>query len=436
VARFLSNLLLLSIPALAACLSKPGPPASTDAPSDVDARVDAPPIPDEAVFRRYAVTVADVDGDGYDDVIRWGNATEGASPRVWIWLGTDVPGLGAPHITLDPTFDTGKAWYEVLDVAVDDVVDASGGREVIILTAEDGMRPQGTTPQQRQVIATIFPSPIVGDNVPRVRTAPIDGDIGGLATAPEPQYIVGRTMDSGTDVELVFGGLYALWHVDALENTGSLGAPVPTDALISPGDDDLTAIQDMFAAPIFGVANVEQLVGIGAAFAWHDDGDAGAGPFTGPGQDLGDGGGGPRGASEYLADSGDWFAVASLGGSNIARVVTANDAAEPEVYRLNLITGDPTAIAMGDLNDNGLSDVVVLANSQLRVYRDLALNEAAATATPAMAIAGDSGLDGYDTLAVGRFDEADGDEIYVLGPTGTAARCYALSTPTALTPCQ
>jgi hypothetical protein len=415
--------------ALAACLSKP------DRPTGIDGRIDGdgPMQPDAAtpfVVRRD-IEVGDINGDGHDDLLRWGNVVEGRQPRVWVYYGSATGLSPTPNLTVDPSFDGTLAWYEVLDVSVDEVDPDVANFEVMVLVAEDRMMPDGDTPQQRALHVDIWSPFTNGTTSPLGRSQTIMNEqIGGLARAPTPAFVTRRHTASGPP-EIVFGGLAVTYRLPDLSSS-NLGPPEVVRCL-DEGSTQLPNIQDLFPA---ANGSEDNLIAIDHGIAWISDGEAIGSPppaYNGFDVPLTDSVRRAVRRRRSPADGSQLPGLVVAGGENspFVQIVEDQGGGFPAAFALSVNPADPVDQVIGNVGGTGQIDVVTLDDNQLRIYKDLTLN--GGTATPDMIVAGPNDLVGYNLLAIGNFSDASsGDEIYVLGPA-VPPRCYVFTT--AIEPC-
>lgn len=404
--------------AAAGCLSKPDRPSGVDARIDVDARPDAPLGP-KFVYRRDA-EVGDMDGDGFDDLVRWGDKSDGMDPRIWVFRGSPTGLSVTPDYELDTHLSPTAAWYEVLDVSVDDFDSDFQHPELVALVAEDDLPPNGNDPVGRQLHVDVWNPVGNGTTAPIGRSGTIQHDqLGGLARAPTPAFVLERTGTSGP--QIVFGGLdVAAQLVDVV--APNYGPPEQVDFQDDSGSS-LPFVQDAFDSP--GVPD-ENIVAADQGFAWASDGDpSGTFPtYTGLSTVFDEGQ--RRRAVRAATGSNPLLFAASGEGSPFLQIVQDNPGAGPDVFALTLLTEEPTDFAIGNVGGTGQTDVVVLDNDTLVAYTDLGLG--GGTATPTNTILGPADFVGYNLLAIGNFSDADsGNEIYVLG-NDVPARCIVLRT--------
>jgi hypothetical protein len=405
--------------AAAGCLSKPDRPSGIDAQIEYDARPDAPLGP-KFVYRRDA-EVGDMDGDGFDDLIRWGDISDGMDPRIWVFRGSATGLSVTPDYEMDTHLSPNAAWYEVLDVSVDDYDTDFAHPELVALVAEDDLPPNGNDPVGRQLHVDVWNPVGNGTTAPIGRSGTIQHDaLGGLARAPTPAFVLER--DSAvTGAQIVFGGL------DVAAQLVDLSSPVfGTPEQVDFQDDTGTSlpfVQDAFDSP--GVPD-ENILAADQGVAWASDGDpSGAFPtYTGLSTVFDEG---QRRRAVRAATDSDPLTIAASGeGSPFLQIVQANAGASPSVFALTLLTEEPTDFAIGNVGGTGEIDVVALDGDRLVAYTDLGLG--GGTATPTNTILGPSDFVGYNLIAIGNFSDADsGNEIYVLGDD-VPARCIVLRT--------
>lgn len=417
------RIILLTLPFVVACLDKPGRPSGgVDGPvGDDDARVDAQ-LPD-AVYRPQ-VAVGFVNGDGFEDLVRWGNLSPGEDPRIWVYFGGDAGAFSAPSLALNPTLNTGRAWYEVLSVTIDDVDPGAAGAELVALVAEDTMTPAGDVPRGRELhVVTFNPA----STEPLGRSTVVTGfDVGGLASAPVPVYIVGRNTDATGGREIVFGELVQHWLLT--DTTGfQLGTPSELQ-LFDDGGATLANVQNMFDVQDAGI---EHLIGVTHTEAWSSDVT-----YTAPNALEGTVAtftSGGRRRIRVLQEP-EFMAAATLDQTDQVEIIEDVGAnAAPDLSLLTLDGGDPLDHAFGHVGGTSSPDLLTLLDGELKIYRDLMLG--GGLATPVMVFASPLSFDGYNLLAIGNFHGIGANEIYVLGDGALPPRCMTMTSSTTVEPC-
>lgn len=405
---------VLAVAAAPGCLSKPDRPSGIDARIDFDGAPDAPRFP-AFTYRRDA-EVGDIDNDGFEDLVRWGNITDdGQQPRVWVFRGGAAGLATMPGYEIDPRLSMTAAWYEVLDVSVDDYDPNFAHPELIVLVAEDRQVPNGNDPVGRDLHVDVW-NPVSKPAAPIGRSGTIQHDaLGGLARASTPAFVLERS--GSTAPEIVFGGLDVGARLTDLTTT-DFGLPEPIDFIDDTSGSSVDLVQDAFDTP--GIPD-ENMLAADQGLAWSSDGE---GPtYFGLSTPFVEG---QRRRAVRSANGSNPLVIAASGeGSLLLQIVRDNPGTGPDVFALSLLTEEPTDFAIGNVGGTGEIDVVTLDNDRLVAYADITL--AGPIVTAKSTVIGPSDFIGYNLVVIGNFsDVTNGTEIYVLGDN-VAPRCLTLA---------
>lgn len=395
---------------LAGCLSEPSRPHGI-----------GPPIEPGSVLRRELV-VGDVDGDGYDDIVTFGNeGAPGTNPTVFVYFGGET--LENPDVRLDLWIDDPSApfageWFEVLAVSLYTAPDGSE-RGLGVLTAQDAG--DGT----RLVYLSYVQAKHRGFAA-RVRNGPRFSGIGGFADRPAPIFVAVRDplhvpplreYAGGDDGPFVCGG--------PLEPT----TPCSQDGLwdVSQYEGVRHYMQHVFVLPPAPGAQSEDLLLLTTARAYRIGSDGpmyaptGSGALLPGNVDANRIARGGRVGDHFYAIADDSLAIGTL------PLVDVPPGGDPIAYSLTSNSGlRPTEIAIGDADGNATVDVVTLEGQAIAIYRDLALDP---TGSQYTLIAPRISLDNYDLLAIGNFHGDARREIYAFDSSDPTQppRCFRLT---------
>jgi hypothetical protein len=402
--------------ALAGCLSEPSRPHGI-----------GPPVAPGSVLRRELVA-GDVDGDGYDDIVVWGNeSAPGTNPTVFVYFGGET--LENPDVRLDLTTDDPDApfraaRFEVLAVSLYTASDGSE-RGLGVLSAQDS--DTGT----RSLYLSYYQAEHRGFAA-RVRNGVRLGAIGGFADRPAPVFVSVRDpvnvpplreYAAGDDTPFVCGGPLepsdpcsqaGYWNIEQYEGVQHY-------------------MQHVFVLPPEAGAQSESLLLVTRARAYRIGSDGPIYEPTSAGAMFSDG---PQDRNVRGGRVGDHFYAITdaANASGTLSIVDVPAGGEPIAYALSSKSGlQPTEIAIGDVDGNATVDVVTLEGQALALYRDVALDPSNSQYT---LISPRTSFDNYDLLAIGNFHGDARREIYALdsGDPTQPPRCFRLTGAT-LAPC-
>ncbi len=404
---------------LAGCLSEPPRPHG-----------DGPPIAAGSVLRAE-LAVGDLDGDGYDDIVAWGNESmRGQNPTLFVYWGGEQ--LENPDVRVDLTIDDPSAsgtpvWFEVLTASIS--ISSDGDRGVVVLTGQDTAPESRPVNPPRLVYTMYVPAGHRSLGAPTRSSARAE-EIGGYTDLPAPVVALAhdpvqppplRELVAGDDTPWVFAG------PPTSSSVGSATGYWDLDQFEMPH-----FMQHVFVLPPEGPS--EDLLLITGGRAYRVVG-------TGPMFEMADGGvalaGSPnsnrtvRGAqlaNHFYAVATDQFMAGQLA------IVDVPPGADPVSYGMVVQSSiTPTDATIGDADGNSTVDVVTIEGQALSVYEDLGLDPTMSTfklVSPRMSV-GD-----YDLIAVGNFQGDARREIYVLSSTNPSEppMCFRVD-GNALDPC-
>jgi hypothetical protein len=387
-----------------------------------------PPIAAGSVIRHH-VAVGDLNGDGYDDLVTYGNeGAPGTNPTAFVYFGGEIlqnPDLRASLalVSADPGAPP-TVWYEALDGSIYASADGAD-HGIVIASGQDAVLPGQPNAPARAVFFHYLP--IVGRAFGEAQRSSGELDFGDGGYAPDEsgfdmferdtrsslparEIMYGRNVikTMAAPIDIASRDEASGWSLDAGEVISSLMVLPPQNQ-----SEDLLVVTDR------------------AALRTTNDGIP---EFTtGPHVGLSDGTGSAR-IARGRAQGDHFYAVANSNLDPDLILLDVAGAADPVVYRL-VGVGPTEDVAIADVGGDSALDVVVLDSSTLGVYRDVALADGHAVA--AAMFGSRDALPGYDAIAVGNFHGDDRLEIYVIN-TADAAQpiyCYRLASPDTLERC-
>lgn len=412
---------LLFAPALAACLGQPARPHG-----------DGPPIAAGSTLSHHN-TVADLNDDGYDDLILWGSEVgTDDHPLIFVYFGGDP--LENPDLRLD------------LHVPIDGVTAPDhqfGFVQAVSFFASGDTRGLATLSQE-----------CLGTTVD---TCTSQHELGGLVTA------TGRTLGPWQHTDPALQRPYArdgdrAWATlrdtvtsyparelligEAFQGFSWIAPPSPTADSTSygfeipePGD----YVSDLITLP-GATGGGQDLLVIASGAVYRTIGDR-----TTPGVDLQDTTFkvGPR-VPYPDASTGNRHTHARADAGHLLAVIDSQFTADLQLVDLPP-TGDPLTYSIGaavpaddfviaNLGGGPQLDLAAISSSNLGVYQDLTL-AATGLSPPADILGTRDDLSGYDQVAVGNFFGDVQLELYVISSTHPdyPPRCYHLGAT--LAPC-
>ncbi|HEY1552015.1 MAG TPA: hypothetical protein VGG28_29515 [Kofleriaceae bacterium] len=398
---------------LASCLSEPGRPGGSGSGSSSGSG---------AASLHPQTVVADVDGDGYDDLIVWGhdtNASDGSDAAMFVYFG-GLSGLATPMrvslMTFDDapdsdTADQAVVWTEPVTMSS---VSTGAASDVVALIGRDVTPPPRVERYdyvQRWSFANRVPSVVHSGNPP-LRA------LGAYATDSAGAYAIQRQTSGGPD-EIVVGDPSSVFvypdDIDA--QTG------PTEPNMTHPYGNATLEAGMFAMPRPSAGVEQDLVEIAEAGVYVTTGSDTAGLEFAGGVDIARGSNNPRLArAGRIASTTSEITTCAF---NQYLAIVEISAGSPSFWYLLVQTtnsSDVTDIALADFG--GMPNAVTIEENTLFLYQDLALGSDDTTATPANRST--MPIDpSYDLLAIGNFD-GTGDQIDVLSTTdlGETPACF------------
>ena len=144
---------------------------------------------------RNKTVVADLDGDGVDDIITLGhNGDPRTNSSMFLYFGQPGHRFDAPdleqHLAIDDPGIPSPAWYEAIDAFVFKS-DGTMPDGVVVMSGEDpDLPPSGV----RHLFATFFPtSSAKALGVPVQQTNDLDAGLGGYASDPQRAFLSERS---------------------------------------------------------------------------------------------------------------------------------------------------------------------------------------------------------------------------------------------------
>jgi hypothetical protein len=397
---------------VAGCFSEPSRPHG-----------DGPPIVAGSVVR-HKMVVGDLNNDGYDDLVLFGNdGAPSVNPTLFVFFGGES--LENPDLRISVAIDNKDVVFtsfEVLDASISISADGKTRGIVALVAERDGGTAEGNYP-----VFVPFDGRTAGDL--------IVGDPTGLAissSAPENFGYFALFRDTQAALpahEMLFGSNAVMFH------TGAPLSPDVSDQLVAFNITDLA--RSIFVLPPTGA--FEDLLFIGEQSAARTVGDLdpslGSDQFAGKYAmskpvDIGDDN--DREGRGRLAKDGHFYAITTRSGPFDLPVLDVPPTGDMVMYHLTP-TSQVDDVAIADLGGASALDVVALQSGTLGVYEDLELANDAAT--PAHTIGDRDPLVGYDMLAVGNF-HGDGQlEIYAASDVQPELRLECFHLDAALDPC-
>jgi len=395
------------------CLSEPARPHG-----------DGPPIVAGSVVR-HKMVVGDLDNDGYDDLVMFGNdVAPTVNPTLFVFFGGES--LENPDLRISVAIDNKDVMFtsfEVLDASIS--ISADGKTRGIV--AQVAELDAGGTAEGNYPVFVPFDGRAPGEL--------IVGHPTGLAissAAPDNLgyfAIIRDTQAALPAHEMLFGDNAVMFH------TGAPLSPEVSNQLVGFNISDLTS--SILVLPPTGA--FEDLLFIGGSSAARTVGDLdpslGGGQFAGKYAmskriDYGDDK--AREGRGRVAKDGHFYAITTRSGPYDLPVLDVPPTGDIVMYHLTP-TSQVDDVAIADVGGDSALDVVALQSGTLGVYEDLELS--ADTATPAHTIGDRDPLVGYDMLAVGNF-HGDGQlEIYVSSDVMPELRLSCFHLDAALDPC-
>ena len=402
---------------LAGCLGEPARPHG-----------DGPPIAHGSVIR-HRTAVADLNGDGYDDLAIWGNeGTPGANPTLFVYFGGET--LENPDARADLTIvDQGEiaagrrpVWYEAF---IGSPYVSADGRErgLALATAQD------TTTRTASPTRLIYPAyvPVTGRTLGVLQPGPaITRGDGGYAPDDPSMFVVQRdTVSSLPARQLLYGD----------ENAHACPSPLAAASRLSDVHFELTSpglpgyVSNAFTLPPTGES--QDLLLVGTYKISRTMGDPVADNpndsfLTMHSRDilmL------PTNDSVYARgrqEGSHFYASVSNVRDEVITVVDVDGASDPTAVHFRA-TGRVDDTAVAQLGGDDRIDVAVFQNGTLGVYLDIAPGSASIPEIPTPTNFGSrDALPGYDLLAVGNFHGDARREIYAINSADPAQGilCY------------
>ncbi len=420
---------------LAGCLSEPAPPHGEGA-----------QIAPNSILRQD-LAVGDLDGDGFDDIVTWGNeGGPGIAPTVFVYWGGES--LENPDVRLDQTVDDQTvgvppvAWYEVLGGSISISSDGSD-RSITTLTGQDAApEPPDQRVATRYVYMHSFPAThhAIGAGS---TSGGRDLGIGGYADAPGPVFAVAhdpimtpplKELVAGNDI--VFTYAAPLTPDSPGSQEGAWGALPDTD----PADAADGNTQNVFVLPPSGPDSGEPLLLVTDRHAYTVSGDGPVFPLDTPGASLSPNTSSGTHRVVRAASVGDHFYAAGTNELSAGDLVFVDVplGGQPAAYFGQDASGQtPTDLTIGDVDGNASPDLVTLEGEGLSVYEDLGFDNGDPDNTTFTLISSRTELAGYGIIAIGNFQGDARREIYVFSNTDPGAnppRCFRL-VGNALDPC-
>ena len=401
-----------------ACLSKPERPSGAGHGADGGGPgSDSGYDPDSGFLLRRQVAVGDLDGDGIEDAVLWGNAgagpaEQGQRPIIRVYFGGEAGLAAEPDI--DMRFEQDRPWYEVLDVAIE------RSESLGFLTAEDLDERDSPPPHVRRVRAGLIPvaGKLIGAPVFRSQD---DLPVSGYVDDPAPAFIWNRQGTVGDESRLVFG--FADFQALYMPAPGSEDLLEPAPSTVFLWDEGTPVMQEGFTVDD---GPVEDLVVVTRAGVGRTVGDAAATQailqtaFGASCDRI------ARGRAEF----GTFYGLASCqGDAGASLIVSVNPSEPPAIYPVDFTTNSmPTDLDIFDIGGVPQApDVLTIEEDTLVVYGDLFIGP------PVGFDWGDSmAIEGYDLLAVGHFHSPDTHQIYLFSATDpeTSPRCLTVDADT------
>jgi hypothetical protein len=398
--------------ALAGCLSEPQRPHGIGAPIAANS------------ILRHQVVVGDLDNDGYDDLIVWGNEVEiGANPTVFIYWGGET--FENPDVRLDVTVNDPDGQYypyavfELTSVSL--FVSADGTERGLAVVSCEQRQPEHPNPTQVQRDVYLSYYRANGRTIaPRERSRAVGyGDLGGYVDASSPAFVLVRDPTVTPPLREYATGADNLWTFTGPLEPNELSSDGYWNIL---GNETTHFMQGVTALPPKPGLASEDLLLVTEEFAYRITSDGPA--YTSDGHPAQLPGRSDR--SVRFGRVGDrTYAVMDTGfdfGQTVPIVETPIDG-EPVVYEMtDKSAHKPTDLVIGDVDGNASVDVVTLEGQVLAVYRDLALSD---DSTYTLVSSRES-QGSYDLLALGNFHGDDRREVYELDSADPTQipKCY------------
>lgn len=393
---------------LAGCLSEPERPHG-----------DGPPIAAGSILRHRSV-VGDLNADGYDDLVLFGNeGAPGAAPTVFVWFGGETllnPDVRLDLTVADPPGEDPTRWYEALAASI--YVSPDGKtRGIAIASAQDPQVMQPDGPSNRFIYMQYVPFDGRHAQPREVDPDRAQTETGGFAPdAPSDFVIVRDTARSFPARQLLFGNA-DLWSFNvpleagAFSNRSSFTVP-----------DSPFYIQDGLALPWNGAS--QDLLVTTVSNAYRTTGDPDPDLAVGTGAPLA-GGGNDRRHLDGRPRGDHFFAVDHTDRNNAITVIDVPPSGPPVTHGFDGARRVED-LAIGDLGGGDEIDLAAITSGTVGVFRDIHLMGDATAATDVLGSR--EVLSGYDLVAVGNFHGSAQLEIYAISSTSPAQplRCFHL----------
>jgi len=386
---------------------------------------DGPPIVTGSVVR-HKMVVGDLNNDGYDDLVMFGNdGAPSVNPTLFVFFGGES--LENPDLRISVAIankDMVVTSFEVLDASISISADGKT-RGIVAMVAE---RDAGGTAEGNYPVFVPFDGRTAGDL--------IVGDATGVAiSSPAPinlgYFAIFRDTQAALPAhEMLFGDNAVMYH------TGAPLSPDVSDQLVGFNISDFAT--SVLVLPPTGAFEDLLYIGESSVARTVGDLDPSLGDTTFAGKyamskpvDYGDDKG--REGRGRLAKDGHFYAITTRSGPYDLPVLDVPPTGDIVMYHLTP-TSQVDDVAIADVGGAAALDAVALQSGTLGVYEDLEL--ATDTATPADTIGDRDPLVGYDMLAVGNF-HGDGQlEIYVASDVMPELRLACFHLAAALDPCE
>ena len=388
----------------AGCFSEPARPHGLGA-----------PIAANTVIRHKAL-VGDLNNDGYDDLVLFGDeGGPNANATLFVYFGGESLENPDVRIRVFDEEDAGSS-YDILDASISISADGTSRGIVASLRAQN---------PNEQIVSPYF-IPFTG-RIPG--TATTGHKIGAVLPSDAPESggqssVFRDTKASLPAHEVILGG-NVIYHEGAPLDPS---LPAQTISFAVPPQEEL---RELILLPPTG--DYEDILFIGTSLACRTTGDLDAnlvyqvGQCADIEQDM------KRVARGRLAADGHFYAATTRSVEFPVPILDLPPTGDPIYYALTP-TSPPSDVAIADVGGGAQIDLVVMQNSTLGVYQDLALADG--TATPSTTVGLRDVLDTYDTLAIGNFHGDAKLEVYVLSDTvaNSPLRCFHLDA--AIDPCE